>query len=385
VDPARSPIIVIAPNSFKGSLSAVDAANAIAAGLRRVWPRADLRIRPMADGGDGTLDAVLSAGGERRNARVRGAAGAALDAGYGLIDGNTAVIESAQVVGLIDAAGTAAPVEERSTQGLGELIVSLVDGGIRKFLIGLGGSSTNDGGAGLLSALGLRLLDANGGSVTPTPRGLSALARVEAGGIERRLEGVQITILSDVDNPLCGERGATSIFGPQKGVRAQSVASIDATLARFAALAETTLGRQVKDRPGAGAAGGLGFALMLVGAEIHSGAEVVAGLTGLDQALEGADWLITGEGRTDRQTLLGKAPLVAARRAMAHRVPATLISGSIERRDLPELSRVFAGCESIVFGPSTLEACVADAGALMTDRAEQLGRLFAAARKGGRA
>ena len=381
---AREPIVVVAPNSFKGSLSALDAANAIAAGLRRVWPHAQVRIRPMADGGDGTLDAVLSAGGERRATQVTGAAGMSVEASYGLIDNETAVLESAQVVGLIDAVATARPVEERSTQGLGELIASLIDTGVRKFLIGLGGSSTNDGGAGLLSALGMRLLDANGATVAPTPKGLTALARIEAGAVDRRIAGAHFTILSDVDNPLCGERGATAIFGPQKGVRPESVPTIDATLARFAALAEAALGRSARRRPGAGAAGGLGFALMALGGEIRSGAEVVADLIGLDAALAGADWLITGEGRTDRQTLLGKAPLVAARRASAKGVPATLVSGAIERSDLPELSRAFAGCESIVFGPTTLEACVADAGGLLADRAEQLGRLFAAVRENAR-
>jgi len=377
---ASAPIVVVAPNSFKGSLSALGAANAIAAGLRRVWPEADVRIRPMADGGDGTLDAVLSVGGERRTARVAGAVGIPVDAAYGLIDGDTAVLESAQVVGLTDSVATARELEERSTRGLGELMDALLREGIRRFLVGLGGSSTNDGGAGLLSALGVKLLDANGSTVAPTPKKLAALARVEAGAVVRRLAGAHITILSDVDNPLCGERGATAIFGPQKGVRAQSVAAVDATLRHFATLAEAALGRSVRERPGAGAAGGLGFALMLLGGEIRSGADVVADLIGLDAALAGADWLITGEGRSDRQTLLGKAPLVAARRANAKAVPATLLSGAVERNDLPELSKVFAGCESILFGPSTLEDCVNDAAALLADRAEQLARLFAAAR-----
>jgi glycerate kinase len=298
-----------------------------------------------------------------------------------LVD-DTAVLEGAQVVGLTDRTATARPVEERSTRGLGELIGSLLDAGLRKFLVGLGGSSTNDGGAGLLSALGLRLLDASGGALAPTPAGLATLARVEAGTIARRLDGTHFTILSDVDNPLCGERGATATFGPQKGVGAESVARLDATLARYASLAEAALGGSAKERPGAGAAGGLGFALMLMGGEIRSGAEVVADLIGLDAALADADWLITGEGRTDRQTLAGKAPLVAARRAAAKRVPATLISGAIQRKDLPELSPAFAGCESIVFGPSTLEDCVADAAGLLADRAEQLARLLAAARAG---
>jgi glycerate 2-kinase len=377
---ARAPVVVVAPNSFKGSLTATEAAAAIAIGLRRVWPQADVRLRPMADGGDGTLDAVLSAGGERRVARVSGAADEPVDAAYGLISADSAILECAQVVGLTDAAAVSHPVEMRSTRGLGELIERLLGIGVKRFLVGLGGSSTNDGGAGLLAALGLKLLDAAGGAVPPTPSGLAALARIDASGLDGRLASAQFTILSDVDNPLCGARGATAIFGPQKGVRPESVAAIDARLAYFATLSEAALGRNTKDRPGAGAAGGLGFALLLLGGELRSGAEVVADVLGLDAALAGADWLITGEGRTDRQTLAGKAPLVAARHATARGVPATLISGAIERDDLAELSRAFAGCESIVFGPTTLEACVADAARLLADRAEQLARLFAAAR-----
>ena len=376
---AADPVVVVAPNAFKGSLSALEAAHAIAAGLRRVWPRAEMRIRPMADGGDGTLDAVLSAGGERRTARVGGAAGQPIDAAYGMIESETAIIESAQIVGLTDKGATAHRVETRTTRGLGELIALLLDAGVRKFMVGLGGSSTNDGGAGLLASLGLQLLDQSGGPIEPAPAGLASLARVDASRVDRRLAHSSFTILSDVDNPLCGQRGATAIFGPQKGVRVESVAAIDASLARFASLAENALGRSAKDRPGAGAAGGLGFALMLIGGEIRSGAEVVADLLGLDAALAGADWLITGEGRTDRQTLRGKAPLVAARHANSLRVPATLISGSIDRGVLPELSRLFAGCESMVFGPSTIDTCVANAATLLADRTEQLARLFAAA------
>ena len=379
--PKRMITIVIAPDSFKGSISADAAATAIATGLRRVWPDADLRLRPMADGGEGTLDAVLSHGGTRRTARVAGVSGAPLDAGFGLIDnGATAVIEIAQVVGLTDAAAAAVPVERRSTRGLGELMRLLLDAGVRNYLVGLGGSSTNDGGAGLLAALGLKLADAKGRDVDPTPAGLAALAEVDASVLDSRLARAHITIMSDVDNPLCGERGATAIFGAQKGVRAESAAELDARLARFAALTERAVGRSAKDRPGAGAAGGLGFALQLLGGHLRSGAEVIADLLGLDAALEGADWLITGEGRSDRQTLLGKAPFIAARRAAAKGVPATLVSGAVDRDALPELGRVFAGCHSLAFGPATLEDCLADAAQLLADRAEQLALLFAAAR-----
>ena len=202
------------------------------------------------------------------------------------------------------------------------------------------------------------------------------VARAHAGRGRGRLAAPDRTVT--LDNPLCGERGATAIFGAQKGVAAERSGEIDAALARFAQLAERAMRRSAKDRPGAGAAGGLGFALQLLGGELRSGAEVVAELLGLDAALEGADWLIAGEGRSDRQTLLGKAPLVAARHAAAKGVPATLISGSIDRAALPELSPHFAGCHSLSFGPATIEECIANAAGLLSDRAEQLARLYQA-------
>jgi glycerate kinase len=378
----RPPIVVIAPDSFKGSIDAPAAADAIARGLARVWPDGEQRLCPMADGGEGTLDAVLARGGQRGAAHVRGASGAALDAAFGLIEGGaTAVIEIAQVVGLTDAAGRSVGVERRTTRGVGELMRDLLGSGVRNFMVGLGGSSTNDGGAGLLCALGLKLVDAKGRDVEPTPAGLAGLAQVDAGALDSRLAATRITIMSDVDNPLCGPQGATAIFGPQKGVAAERIKAIDAALARFAELAVKAIGRRATDRPGAGAAGGLGFALLLLGGELRSGAEVVAELLGLEAALEGADWLIVGEGRSDSQTLLGKAPFVAARQAAATGVPATLISGSIDRAALPALAKHFAGCHSLAFGPASLEETIADAASLLSDRAEQLGRLFDAARR----
>jgi len=377
--PAPAPVVVLAPNSFKGSVSATAAAAAIAEGLSRVWPDGEHRICPMADGGEGTLDAVLARGGRRGTARVPGASGAPVEAAFGLIENDaTAVIEIAQVVSLTDARGTAMAVEQRSTRGVGELMRSLLDAGVRNFMVGLGGSSTNDGGAGLLAALGLKVVDAKGRDVEPTPLGLASLAHVEASQLDLRLPSTRITIMSDVTNPLCGERGATAIFGPQKGVTVERVAEIDASLARFASLAEHAIGRSAKNKPGAGAAGGLGFALQLLGGEMRSGAEVVAELSGLDAALDGAQWLITGEGRTDRQTLLGKAPLIAAHHAVARGVPATLISGSIDRAALPELAAHFASCHALAFGPATLDESVANAAGLLTDTAEQLARLFQA-------
>jgi glycerate kinase len=335
----------------------------------------------MADGGEGTLDTVVSCGGKRLSARVRGASGKTVEASYGIVgDGKIAIIEAAQIVGLTDSDGTAIDVEQRSSRGIGELIHKLLDDGLREFMVGLGGTSTNDGGAGMLAALGVQLLDAGGRAVDATPGGLANLAAVDTGGLDPRLQQTTITIMSDVDNVLVGPRGATAIFGAQKGVRPERVGELDARLARFAVLVEKALGKTAHDRPGAGAAGGLGFALQVLGGEMRSGAEVVADLIGLDAALQGAHWVITGEGRTDAQTLLGKTPLVVARRGAAMGVPTTLISGGIERTALPELSRHFAGCFSLTFGPIALEQCVAQAGDLLADRAEQLALLFSALR-----
>jgi glycerate kinase len=376
------PVIVLAPDSFKGSLDAPAVCAAIATGLRRVWPEASIRSRPMADGGEGTLDAVLAACGAlsaRARAEVRGAAGDAVIADYGVLDDDgrrTAVIEVAQVVGITDERAMTTPVTRRDTRGVGELIRHLLDADIRRFMIGLGGSSTNDGGAGLLCALGLALRDAQGAALEPTPEGLAGLATVAATKIDPRLAESSITLMSDVNNPFCGERGATAVFGPQKGVAAAQVASMDSTLARYAALAEGAVGRNAAANPGAGAAGGLGFALQLIGGEFRSGAAVVADLIGLDAALAGADWAFTGEGRTDTQTLLAKAPFVVAQRAARAGVPITLLSGAVDAAALPALAQYFAGAFALPGGPATLADCIAHAPALLADRAEQIARVF---------
>ena len=378
--------IVLAPDSFKGSLDAPGVCAALARGIVRALPDAQIRARPMADGGEGTLDAVLAAvgaAGKRHAREVAGADGAPVRAAYGVIDsdeGPTAVIEVAQVVGITDARATSVPVADRSTRGVGELVAALLDQGVRRFMIGLGGSSTNDGGSGLLAALGVALLDADGRELPATPRALARLARVDAARLDPRVAQSALRIMSDVNNPLTGALGATAVFGPQKGVAPGDVAALDATLGRFAALAEGALGRDVARQPGAGAAGGLGFALQLVGGTFASGAEVVAELIGLDAALADADWAITGEGRSDRQTLLAKAPFVVARHAAAHAVPVTLISGAVDAEALAELGVHFAGCFALPNGPATLADCIADAARLLEARAEQAARVFAAGR-----
>jgi glycerate kinase len=383
MDASHSPIVVIAPDSFKGSLSAPGVCAAIARGLGRVWPDVEVRSCPMADGGEGTLDAVLTRGGERKTREVTGAGGSKRSAAYGIVaagEGTTAIVEAAEIVGITDADAMAVDATARSTTGMGEMIRALLDAGVRRFMIGVGGSSTNDGGAGMLAALGLAMVDGSNQPVAPTPQGLASVARVDASGLDRRLAECAITIMSDVNNPLCGERGATAVFGPQKGVRPDGIATVDATLSRYAALVERAVGRNVVERPGAGAAGGLGFALQLVGASFRSGAEVVADLLGLDAALDGATWAFSGEGRSDRQTLLRKAPFVVAERARAAGVPITLLSGAVDAAALSELSKVFSGCFALPSGPMSLEDCIAHADVLLADRAEQIARTWKAAR-----
>ncbi|MBO9535872.1 glycerate kinase [Herbaspirillum sp.] len=372
----RPPIVVIAPDSFKGSLSAEEVAAAIGAGIQAAIPGAQVRLKPIADGGEGTLDALMHAGGERLAVACRNAAGQVADSPVGILKDGSAVIESAAIVGLTDAAGVAVPVEQRSTLGVGDAMLKLLDRGARHFLVALGGSSTNDGGAGLLCALGLKLYDAAGEAVPPVPAQLHKVARIDASGIDARVREAKIVAMSDVDNPLCGEEGATAVFGPQKGVTPEQVGVLDRALGHFAAVLEQALGRSASGNPGAGAAGGLGYALLMLGAEFRSGAETVADHIGLDEALAGADWLITGEGRSDAQTLHGKAPFIASQRARSKGVPTTLLSGGIDRKSLGELQGSFSGCFSIVFGPGSLQEAIANAPHLLQDSAGQIARLW---------
>lgn len=236
----------------------------------------------------------------------------------------------------------------------------------------MGGTSTNDGGAGILAHLGLKLLDSIGQSVDPSPEGLSQLARVDVSGLDKRLRESTFVAMTDVSSPLTGPNGATAIFGPQKGAKPEQIETLDAILGKFADLVEPAMGRVVRDNAGAGAAGGIGFALHLLDAVFEPGAEVVARHIELDSALEGADWMITGEGRSDHQTLQGKAPFVACSHARALGVPATLLSGAVDPDALPELARHFTGCFSPAPGPISLERAMRDAATLLSDAAQQM-------------
>ena len=373
---SKAVTIVVAPDSFKGSLTSMQVAESMRTGLLRAFPGATIHCLPMADGGEGTLDALLSGRGERRIVAVRDASGEERESPVGILDDGSGVVEVAEIVGITDVIGMAISVGRRSTLGVGDAIRWLLDEGCREIHVGLGGSSTNDAGAGMLVALGLGLFDEGGDAVEPNPDAIARVACVEVGGLDPRLRECTISVLSDVQNPLCGEKGATAVFGRQKGVSVAEQARFDASLLRFATLLEAALGREARESDGSGAAGGLGFAFRMLGAEVRSGGEVVADLVGLDRALAEADWALTGEGRSDGQTLHGKTPWVVCQRALALGVPTTLLSGSV---DPGALGDTFAGCFSVIPGPMTLEAAIDGAEALVADAAEQVGRLWAAA------
>jgi len=380
--------IVVAPDSFKGSLTAARVAAAVSRGLRSAMPDAEIVERPLADGGEGTLEALVGAlasqGVRRRQALVRNAAGTSTEASYALFrDGihQAALIEVAQIVGVEAAENASVAVAARSTEGVGELIRILLDEGIRRFYVGLGGTSTNDGGAGMLSALGLRLIGTFRRPVAPTPEGLAGLISIDATGLDPRLAQCEFRLLTDVDRPLLGPHGASATFGPQKGATAAEVAAFDRTLEHFADRLEAALGKpgSIREMPGTGAAGGLGYALQIVGGRFESGAEAIARLTGFEAACTDAHWLITGEGRSDAQTLAGKAPLVAARLFRKGARPgavATLLSGGLSAASMPALEKVFdGGCFSIVTAPMALAEAIAQAEPLLERAARQLARL----------
>ncbi|MBJ7453105.1 MAG: glycerate kinase [Blastococcus sp.] len=318
--------IVVAPDSFKGTLSADDAAAAIAAGLARALPGAEAVLRPVADGGEGTVAAALRAGYRPRTARVTGPDGRPVDAVRAVL-GTTTVLELATAagLGLLD---RPAPLTA-GTRGVGELVRHALDDGARRVVLGIGGSATTDGGAGMLQALGLRLLDADGRDVPPGGAGLLHLDRVDATGLDPRLAQVEFVVASDVDNPLTGPAGAAHVFGPQKGASADEVQLLDAALSRWAAVLTRDLGVDVAATPGAGGAGGTAAGALAVGARIVSGAGLVCDLIGLDDALAGAALVITGEGSLDGQTLRGKAPVEVARRAAAAGVPCLAVAGRL--------------------------------------------------------
>lgn len=322
--------VVIAMDSLKGSLSSLEAGNAVREGLLRAMPEAKVLVKPVADGGEGTCDALVDAlGGKRVDVEVIGPYGAPVWASYGwLPEQNLAVMEMASAAGI-----TLSPKrqpKEATTFGVGQMIVDALDRGCRDFLIGIGGSATNDGGIGMLSALGFRFLDRQGELYGVTGGALGRVARVELADARRELADCRFRIACDVNNPLCGETGCTYIFGPQKGVKPEERPALDAAMSSYADATAAALGRDFRDTPGAGAAGGLGFAfLAYLRGELKPGIQLVLDAIGLEECLKDADLVVTGEGCLDEQTVFGKTPAGVARCAKGLGVPVVALAGGI--------------------------------------------------------
>ncbi|MCW2099991.1 UNVERIFIED_ORG: glycerate kinase [Pseudomonas psychrophila] len=371
--------IVIAPDSFKDSLSAEKVADAIAAGFSDVLPDAQLITRPMADGGEGTVDAIVAAGnGQLRRNRVQGPLGAAVEANWGwLPDSRTAIIEMAEASGLQLVARNERDACISSTFGTGELIKAALDAGAQRIILAIGGSATNDAGAGALQALGLGLFDAQDQPLAHGGLALANVTRIDLTGLDPRLNDVRFEIAADVNNPLCGEHGASAIFGPQKGASPEQVRLLDQALGHFADHCARVLPKDVRDEPGSGAAGGLGFAAKaFFGAQFRAGVEVVAELVGLSEAVKGADLVITGEGRFDAQTLRGKTPFGVARIAQAHGVPVVVLAGTLGEGYQALYAHGIHAAFALTNGPMSLEDACAQAAQLLTDRARDIARLL---------
>lgn len=362
--------VLVAADKFKGSLTAVEVAERVIAGLRRVRPDLRAEALPVADGGDGTVAAAVAAGFERHEVRVCGPLGDEVTAAYALRDG-TAVVEMAEASGLQRLPeGVFAPLTA-STYGSGELLRAALDAGARSIVFGVGGSATTDGGAGMLAALGARFLTASGEPVRPGGAALAELATADLSGLDPRLRSVEFVLASDVDNPLTGPKGAAAVYGPQKGASPEDVERLDAALAHLVKVLDASA---LAASPGAGAAGGVGFGALLVGARFRPGIEVMLDVLGFASALERADLVITGEGSLDEQTLHGKAPAGVAAAARAAGKDVVAVCGRLALA--PEvLGR--AGIRR-AYALTDLEpdaaVCIAEAGPILERTAERIAR-----------
>ncbi|MBT2364332.1 glycerate kinase [Streptomyces sp. ISL-10] len=367
--PAR---VLVAADKFKGSLTAVQVAERVTAGLRRIVPDLEVDTLPVADGGDGTVAAAVAAGFERREVRVTGPLGDPVTAAYALRDA-TAVVEMAEASGLQHLpSGVFAPLTA-TTYGSGELLRAALDAGARTIVFGVGGSATTDGGAGMLAALGARFLDADGKPVPPGGGGLDSLVTADLSGIDPRFQDVDLILASDVDNPLTGPKGAPAVYGPQKGATPQEVAALDKALAHYASV----LGSDLAEAPGAGAAGGIGYgALVALRARFRPGIEVMLDVLGFAPALERATLVVTGEGSLDEQTLHGKAPAGVAAAARAQGIEVVAVCG---RLALPPEALGRAGIRR-AYALTALEPdsakCMAEAGPLLERAAESIAADF---------
>ena len=376
--------IVIAPDSFKGSLTALQVAEAMEVGLRRVFPDAAIENIPMADGGEGTVQSLVDAtDGEILTAQVLDPLGNPIDAQYGVLgDKVTAVIEMAAASGL-----TLVPPDKRdpritTTYGTGELIRAALAHGCRKLIIGIGGSATNDGGAGMAQALGAKLLTASGKQIEPGGGSLAALSSIDLSELDSRLAETETVVACDVNNPLAGKQGASHVYGPQKGATPEMIEVLDANLTHFDKIVQRDLSKSVGHVPGAGAAGGLGAGLMaFLEASLKSGIEIVTEATQLSKRFAGADLVLTGEGQINFQTVFGKTPVGVAKVAKTHNIPVIAIAGSIADNSDGVYDAGIDAMIDIVPEPMALETAIENATTLIETAAERAGRMVATGMK----
>ena len=371
--------IVIAPQSFKGSLSAQEVAQAMAKGIKRVVADAEIIMVPMADGGEGTVEALTyGSHGQIIATEVTGPLGEEVTAKWGLLgDRVSAVVEMAAASGI-----TLVPLEKlnplvATTYGTGELIQTALNAGCRRLIIGIGGSATNDGGAGMVQALGAKLLDEGGKQLPWGGAALAKLSRIDISGLDGRLAECEVITASDVTNPLCGEQGASRVYGPQKGATEEMCQQLDEALANYAKVIKRDLGIDVMDIPGAGAAGGLGAGLIaFLGAKLIPGIEIISEVVGLTDYLKEASLVFTGEGRIDTQTLFGKTVAGVAVKAKAFNVPVVALAGEVDGDSKEFSQHGIDAALSIAPGPISLREAMAHAEKLIADAAERALRLI---------
>ncbi|KRM71457.1 glycerate kinase [Lacticaseibacillus brantae] len=375
---------VIAPDSFKGSLTAKEAAENIRAGLARVYPDADYELVPMADGGEGTVQSLVDAtSGELITETVTGPLGQSVQAAYGMLgDGKTAAIEMSAASGIGFVTKKTRNPLVTTTYGTGELMIKALDHGAKKIILGIGGSATNDGGAGMAQAIGVSLKDATGHELGYGGGALGDLATIDISGLDPRLNTTEILIASDVTNPLVGDTGASAVFGPQKGATRAMVKQLDQNLTHYAAVIKATLGKDLANFPGAGAAGGLGAGLLaFTQAKMERGIEIVIAYTNLQERALNADYVFTGEGGIDYQTQYGKTPFGVAKatKQVAPKAPVIVVAGNIGKGvdslyQEDAIDAIFATPD----GAKTLDRAIADSNHDISELAENIARLIKA-------
>lgn len=359
--------VLVASDSFKGSLSSSEVADLIEEGIMRVAPSCRVTKRAIADGGEGTVNALVSAtGGRFRSVEVSGPLGEPVLARYGFIGSDTAVIEMAESSGLTLIDRNEANALRASTLGVGQVILDAIDQGARRIYVGLGGSATSDGGVGMAKALGVRFLDGAGGPIDCGLAGLEQLESIDCSHIVNRISGVEFVALTDVSNTLCGPHGAVCVYGPQKGLSNKGLSCFDGWMRRYGQLLESIAGQDVAGLPGSGAAGGLGAALVaFCGARIERGIDSILDLIGLEDAMRNVSLVITGEGRMDSQSAFGKAPIGVARRAKCRGIPVIAVVGG-RAEDIGDVYQ--EGIDLVIpisIEPMTLESCMSRADSLV--------------------